>query len=216
MRYLILSFLALSFFSSCSDSADSTAMFCDTACINDSLNFSSNNSDEARVSIIFDDCEPDSLSWTHGGMTTSIMLPFTDLAQQQLRLNKDKVSCVFNGTDHAWLTFNDCLTGRGFLYKLPYNKGVSVEKYIGALNSFDPKFSVEENLRSYTDRGNIYVIDITTGKKAVATFGKEYKEMNFNKLHESIDSINVTSTRAYVELKENGKVTKIDKKITLQ
>jgi hypothetical protein len=168
------------------------------------------------VSISFDDCEPDSLSWTHGGMTTSIKLPFTDLAQQQLRLNKDKISCVFNGKDHAWLAFNDCLTGRGFLYKLPFNKGVPVDKIKGAINSFDPKFSIEQNLRAYSDRGNIYVVDVTTGKRAVATFGKEYKEMDFNKIHESIDSVNISSTRAYVELKENGQVVKIDKKINLQ
>ena len=80
----------------------------------------------------------------------------------------------------AWLTFNDCITGRGYLLKLPFPKNGVIGKYTGALNSFDPKFSVAPDLRAYTDRGSIFVINIQTGKEAAMTFKETYENMDFN------------------------------------
>ncbi len=84
----------------------------------------------------------------------------------------------------------------------------------GALNSFDPKFSVAPDLRAYTDRGSIYVIDINTGKEAMMTF-KETYDIDFDKIHEVVDSVNVTNKRIYVALKKEGKVVPIEKAIEL-
>jgi hypothetical protein len=215
MRSLPLFLFLLAFASSCSDSGNEKALFCDTACISDSLVFKGNESTGTQVSISFRNCKPDSLSWTHAGMGSNSQLSFYQQVKQEVRLSKEKVSCVIIDTAHAWLTFNDCITGRGFLFRLPFNKSEPVDKILGALNSFDPKFYVEENLRAYTDRGNIYVVDILTNKKAVATFGEEF-DIDFNKIHEVVDSVHVTATRAYAELNKNGQQVKIDKKISLQ
>jgi hypothetical protein len=212
---LILLLSASVIFLACNNSGKTGKTFCDTTCKTDSFNFKGADRFESRVDISLKNCKPDSITWTHGGMTITRQLPFNDLTNQDVRLNPSAISCIIKDTSYAWLTFNDCITGRGFLVKLPFNKANNINKFTGALNSFDPKFSVEENLRAYTDRGSIYVTDINSGNQEVMTF-KETYDIDFNNLHQVVDSINVTHKRIYVQLLKNGKEVPIEKAIDLK
>ena len=148
-------------------------------------------------------------------MGSNRTLPVFELTDQDVRLNKDYISCVIKDTSYAWLTFNDCITGRGFLYKLPFNKKNNITKMKGALNSFDKKFAVDPDLRAYTDRGSIFVVNIQNGKEAMMTF-KETYDIDFNKLHDVVDTINVTKSRIFVKLKKNGQDVPLEKTVDLQ
>lgn len=214
MRTFFILAIASLLFTACNNNAGTAKTFCDTACKSDSFNFKSPDRFGSSVNISVKNCEPDSISWTHGLMETSRMIPFRDLTNQDVRLNASAISCVIKDTSHAWLTFNDCITGRGFLFKLPFNKSNNITKILGALNSFDPKFVVAEDLRAYTDRGSIFVVDINTGKEEVMTF-KEAYDIDFNKLHDIVDSINVTHNRIYVKLLKNGQEVPLEKTISL-
>lgn len=215
MRTFFILAIASLLVTACNNNGGGTAKtFCDTACKSDSFNFKSTDRYGSSVSISVKNCEPDSISWTHGQMETSRMIPFKDLTNQDVRLNASAISCVIKDTSHAWLTFNDCITGRGFLFKLPFNKSNNITKILGALNSFDPKFVVAEDLRAYTDRGSIFVVDINTGNEEVMTF-KETYDIDFNKVHDMIDSINVTHKRIYVKLLKNGQEVPLEKNINL-
>ncbi len=213
MRLLFFIFASV-IFASCNNSGSSAKTFCDTTCKSDSFRFKNSSNVVSSVTISVKNCAPDSVSWTHGGLSTARQVAIEDLTNQPVRLNASALSCVINDTSHAWLTFNDCITGRGYFFKLPFNKTNDVNKMTGALNSFDPKFSVAPDLRAYTDRGSIYVIDINTGKEAMMTF-KETYDIDFNKIHEVVDSVNVTNKRIYVALKKEGKVVPIEKVIDL-
>ena len=94
---------------------------------------------------------------------------FCDTACQadtiKFNLNTSNMYAYFNDTSYLWLLFNDCTNGRGYLAKIPFNRSQNIIRKGSALNKFDPKFSVADNLAAYTDRGNIFVEDMTTGKK---------------------------------------------------
>ena len=202
-------------FVACSNNNSSTGQtFCDTTCKSDSFNFKSDDRFGSSVSISVENCKPDSIAWTHGRMETSRMVPLQDLTNQEVRLNNSAISCVIKDTSHAWLTFNDCITGRGYLFKLPFNKSTNITKISGALNRFDPKFVVDDNLRAYTDRGSLFVININTGKDAVMTF-KEAYDIDFNKIHDVVDSVNITPKRIFAKLLKEGKEVPFEKAIDL-
>jgi hypothetical protein len=214
MRTLYILAIASLLFTACNNSAGTAKTFCDTTCKSDSFNFKSPDRFGSSVSISVKNCEPDSISWTHGEMAITRTIPFRELANQDVRLNASAINCVIKDTSHAWLTFNDCITGRGFLFKLPFNKANNITKILGALNNFDPKFEVAEDLRAYTDRGSIFVVDINTGNEAMMTF-KEAYDIDFNKIHEVVDSINVTHKRIFVKLLKEGKEVPLEKAIDL-
>jgi hypothetical protein len=211
----ILSFLiCAAFFVSCKNEGTANT-FCDTTCVSDSFKYITNDDFESKVLISVRNCAPDSLSLTHAYMGSNRTLPVFELTDQDVRLNKDYISCVIKDTSYAWLTFNDCITGRGFLYKLPFNKKNNITKMKGALNSFDKKFAVDPDLRAYTDRGSIFVVNIQNGKEAMMTF-KETYDIDFNKLHDVVDTINVTKSRIFVKLKKNGQDVPLEKTVDLQ
>ena len=211
---LLLFISAAVIFISCNNSGAGAKTFCDTTCRSDSFNFGNDNALLSHVSISVKNCAPDSVSWTHGGLITARQVAIADLTNQPVRLNASAISCVIKDTSHAWLTFNDCITGRGFLFKLPFNKQNDVKKISGAINSFDPKFSIAPDLRAYTDRGSIYVVNVNTGKETMMTF-KETYDIDFNKIHDVVDSVNVTKKRIFVALKKEGKLVPIEKVIDL-
>jgi hypothetical protein len=121
---------------------------------------------------------------------------------------------AFQDTVCAWLAFNDCLTGRGYLIKLPFNKGNGIQKISGALNGFDPKFFVDPDLRAYTDKGSIFVVNTTNGKEAQMTFREEYP-IDFTDIHKVVDTISVTKNRIYAKLLKDGKEIPFEKQISL-
>jgi hypothetical protein len=113
------------------------------------------------------------------------------------------------------MLFNDCLTGRGYQVKLPFDKKSNISKKSSGINNFDHKFSVADDLIAYTDRGNIFVEDITTGKKEMMTFGKA-TDINYDVIHETIDSVNITPARIWVKVKIDGEWKVLEKNITLK
>ena len=166
------------------------------------------------VSIGLNACKADTLMWTHD-LTNSRLLSLRDDIGPDVFLNKSAIDCYIKDTSYAWLQFNDCKTGRGFLYKLPFSKGGDLLKIKGALNKFDPKFSIDPDLVVYTDRGSVFVDNIKTSQKATLSFDKEYKNLNFNKLHETVDSIHVTKDRIFVQMLRDGEKVPYEKKVSL-
>jgi hypothetical protein len=214
MRIVLLIAIASVFFASCNN-AGSGASFCDTTCTTDSFKFKGNDQLRQEVTLTTNGCKADTLSWTHIGKASIRKMPVIDLIDQPLRLNKAAVEGAILDTSMAWISFNDCITGRGYLLKIKLDQQGGVGVLSGALNRFDKKFSIDPDLRAYTDRGNIYVDNVKTGESAQMTFKEEYKDMKFDEIHKTLDSINVTKSRIYVKLLKNGSEVPLEKKITL-
>ena len=217
MKDLLLIITAAIFFTSCSNNSTKTAStFCDTTCTNDAFQFQGDNPKlKQSLTITMKNCTPDSVSWTYEGLESKRHALFSDYTPQEVRLNKSAIAVAFQDTSSVWISFNDCFTGRGYLVELPYRSGKSTIKTSAALNSFDKKFSVDPDLRAYTDRGNIFVVNVTNGKTAQMTFKENYADMDFNDIHKTLDTINVTKSRIYVKLIKEGQDVAIEKNVSL-
>ena len=189
--------------------------FCDTVCLKDTLKFSSDYELKPYVYISVKNCQADTLIWSYKGMGVNRKIGLSDFLNTLVHLNKDYVRCFFKDTSYVWLLFNDCSNGRGYSLKLPFNKKNDIGRKSSNINSLDPKFSVADNMVAYTDRGNIYVEDMATGKKAMMTFGKAL-DIDYDAIHEYIDSVNVTDSRIWVKVKVDGEWKELEKKITLE
>lgn len=217
MRVLLLVVIAALLFS-CGNKAGSTAkMFCDTACQQDTIKFvNEGHKLKPYIYISPANCMPDSVIWSYSGLGINRKLSFDDFGGHKFKLNKSYMSCYFNDTSYAWLLFNDCSNGRGYFAKIPFNKKQNIQRRGSALNKFDPKYSVADGLVAYTDKGNIFVEDMATGKKAMMTFGKMLAELDYDAMHEFIDSVNITSSRIWVKVLMDKEWKPIEKNITLQ
>ena len=131
-----------------------------------------------------------------------------------VHLNKSAIDCFFKDSLYAWLQFNDCITGRGFLLKLNYSKIRDNRKITGALTHFDPKFSIDKDLIAYTDRGSLFVENLETEAKATLPFDKSY-EIDFNKLHDMIDSVHITKDHIWIQMIRDGEKKVYEKKVSL-
>jgi len=194
--------------------AGTAKTFCDTACNNDSFHFNGNHKWKPFVAISVKNCVADSLIWGNNHLEADRKMHMANLLGKQVRLNKSDINCFIKEADYAWLSFNDCLTGRGYLMKLPYEKKEDIQKMSSALNAFDKKFVVPDDLRAYADYSTIYVVDVNTNKTEQMSFKEELK-INFDKVHEVIDSINVSHQRIYVLLNKNGQKVPMEKNINL-
>ena len=203
MRLLIVPIAALFFlyaFSACKSSAP-PATLCDTACMKDTIKFvEANHPLEPYVYIAPGDCGPGQVILSHGGMDMNRKLNFAEIAGSGIRLNKDNISAFIKDTSYVWLTFNDCQSGRGYIIRLPFNKTDKIRRKASAFTSFDPKYSIATGLVAYTDKGNLFVEEMSTGKTAMMTFGKEL-DLDYDAMHEHIDSVNVTPTHVYAKVK---------------
>lgn len=189
--------------------------FCDTVCLKDTLKYTGTDPKKPTVFITARNCQPDSLIWSFNGMGADRKTGFTYLLGATVQINKDKLRCYFKNADYAWLLFNDCLTGRGFQIKLPYDKSQNFSLKSSGINSLDPKFNISENLVVNTDRGNLYVEDMNTGKKAMMTFGEKL-DIDYDAIHDHIDSVNVTNDRAWVKILIGKDWVTKEKKIVLE
>ncbi len=156
----------------------------------------------------------DTFCWTHNKLPTERKMQMTHLMDKEIRLNKSAINCYIKEAEYIWLTFNDCNTGRGYLLKLPFNKKESINKISSALNAFDKKFVMPKNVRAYADYTTLYVVDISTNKKEELSF-KETLNIDFNNIHQTIDSINITPNRIFVQLIKNGQKLPMEKNISL-
>lgn len=207
--------LTVSFYGCKSSSADGPKSFCDTACLKDTLKFTGSHPLKPSVFITAKDCMPDSIIWTYKGLGANRKTGFTYLLGTTVHINKDVIKAYFRDTAVGYVLFNDCSTGRGFQIKLPFDKKQNFSLKSSGINGFDPKFSIADNLLVNTDRGNIYVEDMNTGKTAMMTFGEKL-DIDYDAIHEYIDSVNVTNDRIWVKILINKKWEEKEKKITLQ
>ena len=215
MRIVLLIAIAGLFFTSCNNNAQTKKTFCDTACPGNSFVFTGANPKfKQSLVITMNGCKPDTIIRTYEGLGKDLKSLFSDYAPQDVRLNQSAIAVAFQDTVSAWLSFNDCITGRGYLFEMPYSVGKNSIHTSAALNAFDKKFSMDPDLRAYTDRGNIFVVNVTNGQQAMMTF-KETYDMDFNDIHKTIDSINVTKNRIYVKLLKEGKEIALEKNISL-
>lgn len=189
------------------------ATFCDTACKTDSLHFKGDHQLNPMVDIGLSACKADTLMWTHDLAGSKLMDLGEDLGQD-VHLNPSAMHAYFKDTSYAWLQFNDCKTGRGYLLKLPFSKSTERRKITGAFTKFDPKFSIEDGLLAYTDRGSVFVENMETGQSAVMPFDKQY-DIDFNELHKMVDSVKLTKDRIFVQMIRDGEKKQYEKKISL-
>jgi len=217
MRTLLMLAISIIFFSSCGNSGSGAKMFCDTTCQNDTIKFVNEvHKLKPYIYISAAKCLPDSVIWSYSGLGTNRKLSFDDFGGHKFNLNKSFMSCYFNDTSYAWLLFNDCSNGRGYFAKIPFNKSQNIRRKSSALNKFDPKFAVADGLVAYTDKGNVFVEDMATGKQAMMTFGKMLADLDYDAMHEFIDSVNITPTRIWVKVLMDKKWIPIEKTITLE
>jgi hypothetical protein len=178
----------------------------------DTLKFQGEHELEPYLYILPNNCGPDSIIWSYKGLGTNRKTKFDF---ETVKLNSDYIRCIFKDTGFVYLLFNDCLTGRGYQFKLPFGKTGTFSRRSSGINNLDPKFDVADNLIAFTDRGNIYVEEPATGKKAMMTFGKA-TDMDYDVIHETLDSVHVTPSRIWVKVKIDGKWEEKEKNITLE
>ncbi|MBL0232907.1 MAG: hypothetical protein IPQ08_04490 [Chitinophagaceae bacterium] len=212
MFFLFAAALIISGLTSCGTSSGKPQSFCDTVCIKDSIHFKGSHPLKPEVILLPQDCGIDSILWTYDGMG---FYRKVDLGYSNVKLNPAFISCLFRDTSYAFLLFNDCITGRGYQVKIPITKSGSYSKRSSGINSFDKKFSVEEGMLAYTDRGNIYVEEIATGRQAMMTFGQA-TELDYDAIHDILDSVKVTRDNIYVRIRLNDKWEELQKKIKLE
>lgn len=215
-NFLLIAIIAFSV-TSCSNNSSSTVKtYCDTTCLNDTLKFNGGHPKWKQwLNISMKNCNPDSMKWTYEGAHSLRTAAFSDYGVPNIRINKSNINVAFQDTAAIWVSFNDCATGRGYLFELPYRSGKNTVKTSAALNSIDKKFSIDPDLRAYTDRGNIFVVNVTNGMTAQMTFKENYADMDFNDIHKTIDTINVTKSRIYVKLLKENKEVPLEKNVSL-
>jgi hypothetical protein len=217
MRFFILLIISTALFSCGNKTTNVSKMSCDTTCQKDTIKFTKEDHKlKPYIYISAANCLPDSVIWSYSGLGTNRKLSFDDFGGHKFILTKSYMSCYFNDTSYAWLLFNDCSNGRGYFAKIPFNKKLSISRKGSALNKFDPKFAVSDGLVAYTDKGNIFVEDMATGKKAMMTFGKMLADLDYDAMHEFIDSINITPTRIWAKVLMGKEWIPIEKNITLE
>lgn len=217
MRILIIPFIAvlLAFSLDACKSSSTPKTFCDTSCVKDTIKFTSDYKLKPYVYIAPGNCKADTLIWSYEGMGVNRKVNLDNFLNNVVFVNKDYVRCYIKDTAYAWLLFNDCVTGRGYSLKLSFNKTNTIGRKSSSMNNMDKKFSIADNLVAYTDRGNIYVEDMETEKKAMMTFGQTL-DIDYDAVHEYIDSINITNSRIWVKVKIDGNWKELEKKITLE
>ena len=199
--------------SSCKSSTEKT--FCDTVCIKDTIKFSANHPLKPYFYVTANNCKADSFVWSYSGFGSNRKMGIADLLGTTVNINKDFLTVFVKDTSYSWVIFNDCVTGRGYQVKLPFNKTAKIERKSSGINRFDPKFFVEDNLVVNSDKGNVFVEDMATGKRATVTFGKAL-DIDWDMVHDVIDSVNITSSRAWIKVKIDNEWREIDKKIELK
>jgi len=217
MRILFLILMSALLFSCGNNSGTAAKMFCDTACQKDTIKFiKQEHKLKPYIYISAANCMPDSVIWSYSGLGTNRKLSFDDFGGHKFKLNTSFMTCYFNDTSYAWLLFNDCSNGRGYFAKIPFSKSQNIQRKGSALNKFDPKYAVADGLVAYTDRGNIFVEDMATGKKAMMTFGSMLADLDYDAMHEFIDSVNITPTHVWAKILRGKNLEVVEKDISLK
>lgn len=211
----VLSATIIAFSMGCKSGSSEPPTFCDTSCLKDTIKFVGDHQLAPYVYITASSCMSDSITWSYRGMGVNKKIDIEGTLKRPIHFQKGFVKCIFKDTAYAWLIFNDCATGRGYQVKLPFNKTADIDRRSGGINNTDPKFSITDGLVANTDRGNVFVEEISTGKKAQMTFGEDLG-IEFDIIHEYIDSMNITPTRIWARVKIKNEWKELEKEITLK
>ncbi|WP_346238141.1 hypothetical protein ABDK00_003595 [Niabella insulamsoli] len=209
MKLLSLTFvIATLAFVGCQDSGTTaSAPFCsDTTCLTEPIKVTSDAPGNPFVNISFKNCEIDSIHWEKGGMGVIKDIIFAEFIDKPVKPSKQFLSAEIIDGKYAWVKFNDCATGRGYVLKLPFDQSGATSKFTSAINNFDPKFELEDGLVAYYDNTFIYVEDMKTGqiaKQLLTDTG--VTDINYDDVHSLIDSVNITKANIYAKLKVDKK-----------
>jgi hypothetical protein len=218
MKALFVILISISFlwaFQACK-SGSVPPTLCDTSCLKDSIIYTEESSPlKPYVYISAANCLADTIGWGHLDMGSVRKIGIAGKIETAVKLNKSGTSCFIKDTSYAWLAFNDCSTGRGYLVKIPFSKKESISWKSSAINNLDPKFAVDPSLVASTDRGNIFIEDKATGKSASMTFG-ERVEIDYDHFHDYLDSVNITPTRIWAKVKLGKDWKELEKAVELK
>ena len=219
MRLLIIPVVSITLagaFGSCKSESAVAPTFCDTSCLKDSIKYMKEEHPlKPSVYISASNCIADTISWSYIDMGANRKLGIADFLGTPVHINKDYITCFIKDTSYAWVLFNDCSNGRGYSLKIPFNKRDNIGRKSSVINKFDPKFSVADGLVAYSDRGNLFVEDMATGKTAMMTFGAKV-DIDYDVIHETVDSVNVTPTRLWARVKLDKEWKTFEKNIELK
>lgn len=194
---------------------DAGTAICKADCLKDSLKFGDEGKGRAYVYVTPKSCGIDSIFWGTHGMGTVRGAAFN---RPEFKANKDKMRFLYNGGNYAYLLMNDCETRKGLVAKLlmvtlPAEKQQTFMLTGKGINNGNPKFSVADNLVVTCDGGNLLIDDVSTGKQSTMTFGKWIQDIDYDAIHEYIDSVNVTNTKGWAKVKIDGKWTTVEKNL---
>lgn len=190
--------------------------FCDTDCKVDTIKAAANDKEKSVVRITLTKCAADSITWGNQAMTSFRQLPFEDMVGRKgLKLHEGYYRVDFFDSKYAWVQINECDNGQGYIFKLPFNKADNIFRKNSAFNPMDPAYRVDTTLVAYTDRGNIFIEEKSTGRKATMTFGVQ-TDMDYQAMHETVDSVNISPTRIWAHVRIGKEWKPIEKAVTLQ
>lgn len=189
--------------------------FCADPCLKDTLKYTADHPGKPYVYISAKSCTPDTILWSHANMASNRKMGLSDLLGQPVNINKQFVRCDFYDTSYVWVQLNDCSTFRGYFLKLPFDKKKSISKYSSGLTNFDRKYSVEDGLICYADYTFLYVEDKATGKIEKTLLSDKQLDIDFNNVHATFDSVNITRKRIFANILVGGESKKIEKTINL-
>jgi hypothetical protein len=188
---------------------------CSDPCLKDTLKYTIADPGNPYVYISAKQCSPDTILWSTKYSETNRKLGIVYTLGQPVNINKDFISCFIQDTSFALLQFNDCTSFRGYILRLPFNKQNNIRKISSAFTNFDKKFKIGDGLICYADYTFLYVEDILTGKKEQLKLADKQLTIDWENIHATFDSVNVTRNRIFVNFIENNEVKPLEKTISL-
>lgn len=219
-NFQIFAAIILLLFAACKNSDKNSAQvsFCkDTTCLSETMKFESEAKDKPFVRISFKDCKIDTIHWEKSGLGVIKDIIFSEFIPNDVKPSKEAFSCTIIESKCAWVKFNDCATGRGYLIRLPFDKGGVTSKYTSAINNFDPEFKVADGLVAYYDNTFIYVEDMATGmeaKQLLTDIG--VTDIDYNDVHSLIEKVDITKEKIYAKLNVKGKIIEHNNPLTFK
>lgn len=200
---------------SCNNKEAAPVTLCDKPCVSDTLNFTlQGNEFEPYVKLIPGNCLVDTVVWSSKLIPSKRKIHLSTNLEMIPAIDKSTIKCYIWDTTYAVLLFNDCLTRRGFWLKLPLGRSGKTEQSLSSFNNADPRYKVEEGLICYKSNNTFFVEDFMTGKKASVQLPSPTLE--FETTYDVVDSVNVSRSRFFLNLKEGGKTTSFEKSIELK
>jgi len=201
--------------SACNNEAPLPKSFCSDPCLKDTLKFTIEDPGKPYVYISAKQCSPDTILWSTKYSETNRKLGIVYTLGQPVNINKDFISCFIQDTSFALVQFNDCSSFRGYILRLPFNKLNNIRKISSAFTNFDKKFKIGDGLICYADYTFLYVEDILTGKKEQLKLADKELKIDWDNIHATFDSVNVTRNRIFVNMVENKEIKPLEKTISL-